>query len=147
MNLAFDDRNLLYPCVHDASMEVVEVLFGKFQRSDRRVKLFAKLAEYVEAVRKAECGSSIIVDGSFVMRCVDEPDDVDIVLVLPPGWDSEAALNPYQYNLVSKKAVRSSYGFDMFTAADESTWIEFFGQVNPKWAKKFGWPKDLAREY
>jgi hypothetical protein len=87
MDLAFDERNLLHPGVHDASMETVEALFGKFQRSDRRMKLFAKLAEFVEAVRKAGCGSSVIIDGSFVMVCIDEPNDIDIVLVLPSGWD------------------------------------------------------------
>lgn len=149
MELAFDERKLLHPGVHDASMETVEALFGKFQRSDRRMNLFAKLTEFVEAVKKAGCGSSVIIDGSFVMGCVDEPDDIDIVLVLPPGWDSQAELRPFQYNLVSKSAVRQTYPFDLFVvkngSAEEAVWIEFFGQVTPDWSKHFGWPKDLRK--
>ena len=59
--------------------------------------LFAKLTEYVDAVKKAACGQSVIIDGSFVMACIDEPDDIDLVLVLPPDWDMQADLKPYQY--------------------------------------------------
>ncbi len=149
MELVFDERNLLVPGVYDVSMETVKERFGKFQRSDRRMNLFAKLEAYVEAVKKAACGSSVIVDGSFVMACIDEPEDIDIVLVFSPGWDQQAALKPHQYNLVSKTAVRKSHGFDMFTAEaasnEEVGWIDFFGQVNPKWSKVFGWPKDLRK--
>ncbi len=42
MEFAFDERNLLHPGVHDASMRDVRTLFGKFQRSDRRINLFKR---------------------------------------------------------------------------------------------------------
>ncbi len=45
-------------------MEMVKEHFGKFQRSDRRMKLFAKLVAYLDAVKKAGCGESVILDGS-----------------------------------------------------------------------------------
>src|SRR5205809_42644 len=102
MELVFDDRQLLLPGVHQVSMETVKDHFGKFQRSDRRMKLFAKLTEYLDAVKKADCGASVVIDGSFVMACIDEPEDIDVVLVLPADWDDAADLRPYQYNLVSK---------------------------------------------
>ena len=47
MELVFDERNLLVPGVYDVSMETVKERFGKFQRSDRRMNLFAKLEAYV----------------------------------------------------------------------------------------------------
>lgn len=149
MELVFDERKLLLPGVHDVSMDTVKEYFGKFQKSDRRPNLFAKLEAYVEAVKKAACGSSVIVDGSFVMGCIDEPDDIDLVLVFPHGWDMQATLRPPQYNLVSNKAVRATYGFDMFTtesgSGEETGWIDFFGGVNLKWRDKFGWPPDARK--
>src|SRR5438045_597682 len=129
MELAFDDRNLLVPGIHDVTIEAVKEYFGRFQRSDRRIRLMAKLAEYLAAVKSAECGESVIIDGSFVMACVDEPDDIDLILILPTGWDGLADLKPYQYNLVSKRAVKKNYGFDLFTAKSgsvrEADWIQF----------------------
>ena len=60
-----------------------------------------------------------------------------------------ADLKPYQYNLVSKKSVRTSYRFDLFTvqagSAEEKGWIEYFGRVNLKWREKFGWPPDARK--
>jgi hypothetical protein len=35
------------------------------------------------------------VDGNFVMRCVDEPDDIDVVLVLAADWDLSAELQAF----------------------------------------------------
>jgi hypothetical protein len=85
--LALDDRKLLPPGVHDASVKEVEELFGRFQRSDRRPRLFAKLRDYVEELQGAEIPGSIIINGSFVMACVDEPEDIDLVLALPTEWN------------------------------------------------------------
>jgi hypothetical protein len=130
-------------------METVKEHFGKFQRSDRRMKLFAKLVEYLDAIKKAGCGVSVILDGSFVMAGIDEPDDIDVVLVLPAGWDEAADLKPYQYNTVAKNSVRKTYGFDLLVAksgsAREAELIGYFGGVNVKWREKFGWP-DNARK-
>lgn len=108
MPLAFDDRGLLPPGVHEASWEVVEEQFARFQRTDRRLKLFGKLRDYAREVKRSGCGTGIVIDGSFVMPCVDEPEDIDVILVLPADWDLSADLKPYQYNLVSKR--RSSRG-------------------------------------
>jgi hypothetical protein len=144
MPLALDDRGLLRRGVHTATLEEVEELFARFQRSDRRIRLFRKLRDYVAEVRKAECGSAIILDGSFVMGCVDEPDDLDLILVLPRGWDPKEDLKPYQYNLVSQKRVRKQYGFDVVVVLPNSRqqrgWIRFFSRVNVKWRHLFGWP-------
>jgi hypothetical protein len=130
-------------------MDTVKETFGTFQKSDRRPKLFAKLVDYLEALRRADCGQHLIIDGSFVMKWVDEPDDIDLILVLPVGWDLQADLRPYQYNLVSKKMVRTAFGFTVLTveagSLDEAKWTSFFGQVNTKWSTHFGWPDDLRK--
>src|SRR5438128_12671441 len=102
MALAFDDRKLLTEGIHQASLAEVEEHCARFQRSGRRIRLFRKLCDYLAAVKKAGCGTSVILDGSFVMGCVDEPSDIDLILILPPDWDPEADLKPFQYNLVSQ---------------------------------------------
>ena len=76
MPLALDPRNLLPPGVHDATLEEVEVCLTRFPAAGRRRELFAKLRAYVEELRKAKCGIYLVIDGSFVMAGVDEPDDI-----------------------------------------------------------------------
>jgi hypothetical protein len=114
MALLFDERKLLAAGVQEATLDVVEKHFSRFQRTGRRIRLFEKLRDYLAAVKKANCGSAAIIDGSFVMACVDEPEDIDLILVLPPGWDDTAELQPYQYNLLSKKRVKQEFGLEVF---------------------------------
>ena len=149
MPLEFDERGLL-PCgVHDATLEEVEEYFGRFQRTDQRIALCKKLKAYISALKSSDINCSLIVDGSFIMTRVDEPEDIDLVLVLPEDWDMDADLKPYQYNVVSKKRVRQQYRFDLFavrkSTKDERDWLDFFGQVNVKWCELFGWPDDLTK--
>ncbi len=130
-------NGMLPPGIHDGTVDDVERLFGRFQRSDRRRTLLMKLKEYVEEIKKAGWDATVIVDGSFVMSNVDEPDDIDVVLVLPPGWDMASDVRPFEYNLLSKKRVKKRFGFDVFpvrhASAEFQYWTDFFMQVNPKW--------------
>ncbi len=143
MPLAFDDRKLLVPGVNNATLKEVEEHFARFQKSDRRIKLFRRLCDYLATVKKANCATSVILDGSFVMACVDEPEDIDLILILPPDWEAAADLKPYQYNLVSKRRVRKEYGFDVVAvmpgSVREQDWTAFFARVNVKWCEQFGW--------
>ena len=71
------------------------------------------------------------------MKCVDEPDDIDLLVILPRGWDRAAELPPHEYNLLSHRMAKRLYKFDVF-AAEEGTdeqarWEEFFAGVNVKW--------------
>jgi hypothetical protein len=149
MPLEFDERGLLPAGIHDATLEELEQYFGRFQRTDQRITLCKKLKAYISALKAAEINCSLIVDGSFIMTKVDEPEDIDLVLVLPEDWDIGADLKPYQYNVVAKHRVKQQYRFDLFTVrkntADEQKWIDFFGQVNVKWCELFGWPDDLTK--
>lgn len=143
------EHRLLPPGVHDASLADVEALFGVFQRSERRRRLFAKLLEYVDDVRRAVRGARVMVDGSFVMAAVDEPEDIDIVLVLPADWDMACELRPFEYNLISRRRTRRLYGFDAFAvragSPEETNIVEFFQEVGPKWRAPFGLPAGLRK--
>ena len=108
MTLEFDERGLLPPGVHDASLDELDQYFGRFQRTDQRISLCKKLKEYITALRLAEIKCSLIIDGSFIMTGVDEPDDIDLVLVLPLEHDVKADLAPAAYALVSKKRVQKA---------------------------------------
>jgi predicted nucleotidyltransferase len=149
MPLALDDRKLLPEGVHDATLMEVDELFARVQKSDRRLKLFARLQAYLDAVKKAECGISVVLNGSFVMGCVDEPSDIDLVLVLPKDWDLDADLKPYQYNLVSKRRVRKDFRFDIATvtsgSVEERNWVTFFSKISRRWRREFGWPDDAKK--
>lgn len=132
-----DEHGNLPPGIHDTNIDEVEELFGCFQASERRQKLMQKLKEYVGEIKNANWNATVIIDGSFVMSRVDEPGDIDVVLVLPPAWDMAADVRPFEYNLLAKKPVRKRFGFDLFPVrhgSDEfASWTEFFMQVNPKW--------------
>jgi hypothetical protein len=135
---------LLPPGVHDATLDGIERQFGAFKGSDRRIRLFAKLKDFAKEVAKAAPGAVLIVDGSFVMGGVDNPDDIDLIMVMSDGWDFTADLRPFQYNIASRRMVKRIYGFDMLVVRANSVememWIEFFSQVNVKWFTKLAIP-------
>jgi hypothetical protein len=96
--------------VHDCTIEEIDHTFGRFQRSDRRIKLVARLQAYLDDARRTGLAVTVLVDGSFV-TAKDEPEDVDLLIVLKPdvAWDS---LRPFEYNTLSKRMVRQAYHFD-----------------------------------
>ena len=149
MSLVFDERQLLVPGIHEATLEIVKKHFARFQKTDKRLTLFGKLKEYAAAIQKAGWKCSLIIDGSFVMPAVDEPEDIDLILVLPEDWDMTEDLKPHLYNLVSKKRVKREYGIEVFSVPSgsraELEWIDFFCQVNIKWCQSFNWPSDARK--
>lgn len=150
MPLVFDERQLLLPGIHDATLEEVEQCFGRFQGTDRRQQLFVQLRAYLLQLNSAILGRCwVLIDGSFVMPGVAEPDDIDLILVLPASWDWDEELRPYQYNLISRHRVKKEYEIEIFTVSpgshDEQKWIEFFARVGLKWCKKFNWPLETKK--
>ena len=79
--------------VHDCSVEEIESRFGQFQRSDCRCRLFARLKEYLRQAQASGLVKAVIIDGSFVTE-KEEPNDVDVIVVLRPGHDFDAELSP-----------------------------------------------------
>jgi hypothetical protein len=140
--LELNENGILPVDIHDAELADLGPLFGDFQRSDRRMKLFSKLSEYVDQLRAAGISGWLIVDGSFVMGCVDEPDDIDVILVLAEGWDMTANLRPFEYNLLSRRDVKRNFPIEVFPALagsdTEKYWTEYFQQINVKWYAPHG---------
>lgn len=121
----------LPPGVHDCSIEELREVFGRFVTSDHRVTLFNALAEYWQDARASRLVASLVVDGSFV-TAKERPSDVDLLLGLTPGGDLSELL-PADYNVVSKRRVRSRYPFDVLVApADGEAYLQhlaFFANV------------------
>jgi len=149
MALNFDDRGLLPIGIHDATMSEVNELLARCQRSDRRIVLFKKLTAYLAELRKTNWACRVIINGSFVMPLVDEPNDIDIILVLPVNWDSAAEIGPMHYRLVNRKATRSEYEIDVYAVVAgslaEQKFLELFQQVRIEWCRQFGWPTDSRK--
>lgn len=98
-------------------MDEVKSRFGSFQSTDRRPHLFVKLAEFVAALRRVPISGFLIIDGSFVTQ-EPQPNDIDLILVLPSGWQLEAELSPAEYNVLSSKSAKRLWGIDLLVACD-----------------------------
>jgi hypothetical protein len=72
------------------------------------------------------------VDGSFITSKAD-PNDIDLILVLPSSHDLRAELVPMAYNALSRQRVSRQYGFDRLVAREEAIeytqYMGFFQQV------------------
>lgn len=119
--------------VHDAAVDEVAAAFGRFQHSDRRIRLTDRLRAHLDDARRAGIVAAAVVDGSYV-TAKDEPDDIDVVVVLKPGVDTQK-LRPFEYNTVSKRMIRKLYKLDAFPHVDGSEeyreLLKFFQTVNP----------------
>jgi hypothetical protein len=149
MALVFDERGLLPPGIHDATMAEIEGTFARFQKTERRISLFAKLKAYVKEVKQTGWQCEIVVDGSFVMPTVDEPNDIDIILVLPSDWDMTKELRPFEYNVVSRAFTKKEYRIDVLPAPRgsiaELKYSLLFAQIRVEWCRQFGWPEDSVK--
>lgn len=74
----------------------------------------------------------VVIDGSFVTTKPD-PNDIDLVLVLPASHDFSADLPGAQYDILAQKRVRKRFGFDILVVKNGSESMDqavaFFQQV------------------
>ena len=137
----FDEYGLLPVGVHDCTLAEVRSRFGSFQTTDRRPGLFQKLELLIAEAQAAQFVHNLLIDGSFV-TAEPEPNDIDLVLVLPPTHDIGADLPPAQYNLVSKRSVQRRFGFDIVVVRENSVEydeaVAFFQQVRHQPALRKG---------
>ena len=110
---------LLPEGVHACTMTEVQDRFGKFQRSERRIKLTNALGQYLAALRATGFVRRVIVDGSYVSS-KEEPGDIDLIVVLDAACDFASEVRPADYNAVSRRQVRRRYGFDVMVVPEDS---------------------------
>jgi hypothetical protein len=127
-----DDHGVLPPGVHDCSLDELRDRFGRFEGSGRRPELCDKLAAFCEEARGTPLVVELIIDGSFVTSKA-EPNDIDLIVVLPADHPHGEELKPFEYNLLSRRRARRSFGFDVLVARAASTeyhqFVDFFAQV------------------
>jgi hypothetical protein len=132
---SLDQNGLISAGIHDASIEEIGSRFGAFQVTDRRPMLFQKLAAFVAEARTARFARWLLIEGSFVTAKAD-PNDIDLVLVLPLSHDLRSDLSLAQYNLVSKRNVQRRFGFDIVVVREDTVEYDeaaaFFQQVRGK---------------
>ena len=97
--------------------------FAVFRRTDRRIQLYGKLENLLREALRTGVVIEVIVDGSFVTD-KDEPNDIDLILGLPSGYDLDAA--PFWMgNILDEKRLARRYKFDVQVAAiDGFTYFE-----------------------
>jgi predicted nucleotidyltransferase len=120
--------------VHECTMDEVAERFGRFQRTDRRIRLTERLRRYLADARLTGTATAVVLDGSYVSGR-DEPGDIDLILVLRADYNPTGNLRPIDYNVRSKRMGRRLYGFDIVSAPDQGEayrgYIEFFSGVRP----------------
>jgi len=111
----FDDSGGLPPGVHAATLAEIDERFGRTSEL-RRVQM-ESVRWMIELARRAGV-QRIILNGSFVTDIM-EPNDVDCVLLIPPGKSKDApALRELRAGLpfIDMAIVRSTKRFDTLYA-------------------------------
>lgn len=138
---AFNENGWLPEGVYDCSLDDAAARFGTFQVSDRRPRLWAKFAEFVADAKTCGLIESLLLDGSYV-TAIPEPNDIDIVIVVPASCNLAAELRPAQYNMISQRRVRTRFGFDIVVVRQGSDnlalAVQFFQQVKQRPSERKG---------
>jgi hypothetical protein len=128
----YDVGGVLPPGVHLCTMDEVKERFARFRNSDRRVRLYRQLLEYVDKACDISAVQALIIDGSFVTDKA-EPGDIDLIVIVSAALLEEQSLSPHVYNVLSKRQVKKKFDFDLFVVRDGSEelqkQVEFFSQV------------------
>ena len=142
---------ILPPGIHEMNMDEVGRLFGNIPKSSHRLALFEKLTKYIKQLQTLPIGIAIIVDGSFVMTCVEMPKDIDVILVMPKEWSKTIEkISPECYNLLSSMAVEAEFtGIHLFVADEHSplyhSWIRQFSNIKGDWHFMFDIPYNMSK--
>jgi len=142
---------ILPPGIHEMDMEEVSRLFCGVPSVYHRSRLFENLEKYVKQLQTFQIGTALIVDGSFVMACVEKPADIDIVLVMPKEWDNTIeTIPPEHYNLLSPLKAESEFaGIHLFVVAENTPlyhdWIRWLSIIKGDWRFMFDVPQNESK--
>ena len=115
---SFNDDGVLPPGVWPCEMAELAQRFAVFRRTDQRLQLYDKLQDLLREALRTGMVAEVIVDGSFT-TAKDEPNDIDLILGLPSGYDLDAA--PFWIgNILDEKRLARRYKFDVRVAATDS---------------------------
>jgi hypothetical protein len=138
---AFNQLGLLPEGTHDCDVTEAQKRFGSFQGSDRRSRLWAKFMDFVRLAKTDRFIEELLIDGSFVTAKPD-PNDIDVIVVVPMEHDFGADLPPHQHELLAARRVRRRFGFDMVVVKkgteNQAHAVEFFTQVRQRPGQKKG---------
>jgi hypothetical protein len=104
-----DPIGLLPPGIHDCTLAEIQRVFCG---SARRIKLFGQLNRFIQNELPHIPGATIYVDGSFV-RSKPDPDDVDLILDLSLGSQTQAESNFFK-TCAARERWKSSYHVDVY---------------------------------
>ena len=97
--------------------------------------MYDRLEDFVRQAKASGLIAEIIVNGSFVTN-KEVPSDIDLIVVTIPHTRIPSLLRPAEYNAISKRQVRRSFGFDILLAEegqmDVGEHIDFFSQVRDR---------------
>jgi len=139
-----EESGCLPPGIYDLSLDEIKSMFGQFDKTDARIKLYEKLCDLVRQLSPHDFISHIIIDGSFVTS-KSVPNDIDLILAVSQDKLNEmkrCEINPYEYNVMSSKRLRQKYGFDVLVAGVDSelydTYLKLFkgSRAEDNWQEK-----------
>lgn len=132
-----NEEGLLPAGIHECTFPELETVFGcdpwvqdpqsesrREVLSSQRSSLCGRLRAYLEELRYLGIGAEVLIDGSFV-TAKPEPNDIDLIVVLPADHDFARSLSPREYNFLSKRRLRANgYPFDVLVVARGGTAYE-----------------------
>lgn len=128
----FNAKGWLPEGIYDCTVDEATTRFGTFQGNDRRPRLWADFREFISEVKPTGLPMAILINGSFVTAKPD-PNDIDLILVIPVTHHLTRDLSPAQYNVLSAQRVKRKYKLDVLVAREDSDqyrrYVRFFQQV------------------
>ena len=124
--------NVLPEGIHSCTIEEVDAAFGRFWKTDRRIKLTAKLKLFVQEARNSGMVAALIVDGSYVTGKAS-PEDIDIVVALRPSVDLAQLAGSFVEMLKDRRRMHREFRVDARAIPDGSDkyheLINFYSKV------------------
>jgi len=108
---ALNEDGFLPDGIFECTIDEISERFGSFQRTDKRPNLFKGLLSYYNELKSANIGKHLIVNGSFVTT-KDEPNDIDVLLILKDDVELSGDLPPFKKNTMSRKYINKYYQLD-----------------------------------
>jgi len=115
----FNESGCLPEGIYDCTIDEAAERFGGFQGSSQRPHLWDRFIEFMREADTCKLVHAVLVDGSFVTTKAD-PNDIDLVLVVPANHDFSADFQPSEYNVLSKRRVNRRFGLAQLSQPEGS---------------------------